>query len=114
MSIEKELRDIRSEIRDIKSLIGGTLESKAKKFDELEWYLSQIEINVKNIVPVPSEDGKVDLKIIYDISPVIVKFDDNGQPINNEVFKAINMLNLVDSESMDKIINAITQRSKIN
>ena len=80
--------------------------------EEIKRLLSNIELKVKSIIEVPGENGSTDLRIIYEAPQIILKFDDNNEPYENNVFKSINMLNLISIDDMQKIVNAIKNRKK--
>lgn len=108
MGVLKDVKEIKTDIKELK----GNLGVRAKRADELENYISKIELKVKSVSEVPGADGKTDIRVVYEIPQIIIKFDDSGEIIENEVFRAINMLNLISFDDMLKISNVI--KNKLN
>lgn len=114
MFFRKKIKEIKKDTEEIIKILNGDLKEKALEGEEIKNLLSNIELKVKNIVEIPGENGSIDLKIIYEAPQVVLRFDDNNEPYENSVFKAINMLNLISMDDMKKIINAIKCKKNQN
>ena len=112
--IFKDVKEIKKQLNDLKSTLTSNIEAKAQKADEYDDYLSKIKLKVKNVNEFYEEDGSVSLRINYEAPQIMLRFTEEGEPVFNELFKAINMLNLVDLDDMKKISDAIdAEKSKI-
>ncbi|MBR3208854.1 MAG: hypothetical protein IKF82_01155 [Bacilli bacterium] len=107
MSVKKEIQELKNNVENLYNLLLSDVEEKASKCDEMKKYLSQFKIKVKHIVQTTTNSGKPALKIIYECPQVLLEFDDEGNPLENTVFKAINGLNLVDISDFKILINSI-------
>jgi hypothetical protein len=88
---------------------------KAKKYEEQNDLLSKITLNVKNAKIFLNNDAQYGLNIEYEIPPIKIYFDDDGQMLKNERFYAINALDLISKEDMQKIqeiLNEVIRRNK--
>lgn len=112
MFFKKKFNEIKKDTEEIIKILNGDLKEKALEGEEIKRLLSNIELKVKSIIEVPGENGSTDLRIIYEAPQIILKFDDNNEPYENNVFKSINMLNLISIDDMQKIVNAIKNRKK--
>lgn len=113
MNIFKDIKEIKSEIQHLKETMAGDFEKKSRKLDEIEYYLSKIQLNVKNVSEIIGPDGRTDIRVVYEVPQLFIMFDDSGEIIENETFKAINMLNLISSEDMIKILKAIENKKSL-
>lgn len=89
---------------------------KARKYDEQKELLKKINLKVKKVNLFLNNDGQVGLDIDYEIAPLKIYFDDDGQMLKNERFYAINALDLVSKEDMQKVqefLNEAIKRNKI-
>ena len=99
-------KDILEEVQDIKKnlqVFTNESQTKIKKYDEIMEYLKDVKINVSNIKPIINDKGTVNVEITYSIPKQIIEFDDENNIVANKIFKAINMLNLISFEDMEKI-----------
>lgn len=112
MFFKKKFNEIKKDTEEIIKILNGDLKEKALEGEEIKRLLSNIELKVKSIIEVPGENGSTDLRIIYEAPQIILKFDDNNEPYENNIFKSINMLNLISIDDMQKIVNAIKNRKK--
>lgn len=110
MSVKK---DIKETVDRIETLLTGNLKERAKRADELEEYLSHVELRVKSVSEVPGSDGTTDIRVVYECPQIIIRYDGNGNIIENETFKAINMLNLIPLEDMQRIISVIENKKSL-
>lgn len=110
MGIIKFFKNLNKDIAEIKATISGNLSEKAEKLDETQEYLSHISLKVKNVVETIDYNGRPALKIIYECPSVLLMFDDDGNVIPNEQFKAINGLNLIDLDDQMKLVDFINRK----
>lgn len=88
------------------------LKAKSDKLDEIEQYLTNVHLKVSKIVESPIDES---LKVFYEINPISLRFDSNGSLKVDEEFKAINMLNLISLDDMQRLsysINAMGKKIK--
>lgn len=109
MGLKKDIKVIQDGINNLRKELTPEIMRKAQKYDELIEQLSKVHIKVKNAKRVITESGSKQLKIEYEIDPVILSFDDNENPIYNPSFYAMNITNLVSVEDMNKISKAISR-----
>lgn len=99
-------KDILEEVQDIKKnlqVFTNESQTKIKKYEEIMEYLKDVKINVSSIKPIINDKGTVNVEITYSIPKQIIEFDDENNIVANKIFKAINMLNLISFEDMEKI-----------
>lgn len=114
MAIKKDLKKIVASQNEIISYLKGEYLEKAKKYDQIKEWLANINIKMKSVESF-NDYGEPIIKVEYSLKPLILEFDENNEILKNETFVAINNLNLVDFESMQKIseqINLIKRRKK--
>ena len=110
MGILKDLKELKKDVAEIKATLVGDLEKKGKKYDEMKEDLSYVSLKVKSIVETVDETGKPALKIIYEAPQILLTFDDNGNVLENSVFKAINGLDLIGMNDKIKLIESINRK----
>lgn len=108
MRIKKHIEEINE---SLKALSGENME-KLKQFEIIEEQLKKIKIKVKNVAISIDEYGNEFLNINYELPTIKLKFDDNKEVEINEEFRAINLLNLISFEDMEKIQKAIDKIKK--
>lgn len=108
MRIKKHIEEINE---SLKSLSGENME-KLKRFEIIEEQLKKIKIKVKNVSASIDEYGNEFLNINYELPTIKLKFDDNKEVEINEEFRAINLLDLISFEDMEKIQKAIDKIKK--
>lgn len=111
--IEEAVLENQNEIKEIKEILCGDYESKVKKLEEIETYLSNIHLKVKSISKTADNYGNLALKIIYELPQVILTFDENGNPQVNELFRSINALDLISQEEQMNLVSEI-EKIKVN
>lgn len=100
------------DIKEIKQIVNESYKEtlhKAKKYDELQDILSKIVVNVKNIKNGIDEFANEYIEIEYSVPSVQIKFDNEGNEIMNERFKAMNLSGVVPIEELIKISKKIKQ-----
>lgn len=114
---KKTIEQLSQEINDLKSFIKNKefqkMREKSEEYDHVKETLGNIKIKLDKYSVVEGEnfDGKI-LKIKYEIPPITIHFDDNKNPIKNDLFYAINFLELVSYEDMKKIIDIMEKIKK--
>ena len=91
-----------SSVEDLKFLT-KEYQSKSQKYDEMIEYLKDIKIKVGKIELKIDNHGQLFLKVNYEMPVQEIRFDDDNNIVENKMFKAINMLNLISFEDMRKI-----------
>lgn len=109
MSVKKEIKEIKDNLINLRKELTPEIMAKAKLYDELMENLSNVHIKLKGAKRIITESGSKQLKIEYEIDPVILSFDDNDKPIYNPSFYGMNVTNLVSVEDMSKISKAISR-----
>lgn len=109
---EENIKEIKSNICELKNTfdeIMGDALKKSKKYDEISSYLSNIQLDVARVDLVfNQETAKYGVKIAYSVKPIELYFDSTINDFaTNEVFKSINMLNLISVDDMAKIVNKV-------
>ena len=112
--IFKDVKLIKKELSELKETLTINIESIAKVADELESYLANVGLKVKSITEFYEEDGTASLRINYEAPQVVLRFTADGELLQNETFKSINMLNLVSSKDMELLTRTIdSKKNKI-
>ena len=110
MGFRKDLKELKQDVAEIKASLSGDLSLKAKKLEEIQEDLSNISIKVKNVVETVDYNGKPALKIIYKIPNILLLFDDNGNVMENAMFKAINGLDLISMDDKLMLLENINKK----
>lgn len=100
------------DIKEIKQILNESYKEilyKAKKYDELKDILSRVVVNVKNIKNGIDEFANEYIDIEYSVPSVQIKFDNEGNEIMNERFKAMNLSGIIPIEDLIKMSKKITQ-----
>ena len=100
------------DIKEIKQIVNDSYKEtlhKAKKYDELQDILSKVIVNVKNIKNGIDEFANEYIEIEYSVPSVQIKFDNEGNEIMNERFKAMNLSGIIPIEELIKISKKIKQ-----
>lgn len=87
---------------------------KAKKYEEQEELLKKIRFSVDKISFFIDKQGLVGVNLEYSIPKLQVLFDDDSEIIFNETFYAINKLNLISIEDMQKISQKLEEAKRKN
>ena len=107
------LKDIK-EIKETLNKVTSEALNKSVMYDELNNYIEKVNINVQKVSLNYNQDGTYNVKIDYSIPHILLSFDGDGNVIQNERFKAMNMLNLISIEDMMKISDYIENAKKKN
>ena len=112
MGLRKDIKQIKSSVETVEKLLDKSIVEKAKKFDEMTENLSKVELKIKSAKMTVTDSGEEQLKVEYEIDPVYLQFDPDNNIVYNPEFYAINMLNLISPQDMQKISSAI-EKAKI-
>ena len=110
MSLRKDVKIIKQQLEDL----GKDLFKKAREYDVLSEEVKKVKLDVKNVSLFVDEFGSTSVNVEYSIPPVKIFFDSDGQILKNERFIAMNMLDLITLEDMEKIaikINLAKERN---
>lgn len=110
MSFLKDFKELKKDVAEIKAALSDDYLSKADELAKIKGFLPQIRFKVKNIVDTIDETGKPALKIMYEIDPVLLVFDDNREPLLNERFRSINELDLISFDDKLLILENINRK----
>lgn len=114
---KRKIEQLTQEISDLKSLIKSReyerLKEESKSYKETLELLSKIKIGLDKVEVLNGDnfDGYV-VKIKYKLPSATIYFDDNNNPIKNEMFYAINYLELMNYEDMKKVIGTFEKIKK--
>ena len=87
-------------------------EKDSKELAQTKELLSKIVLPVKTVQIADNESGHPVIIIRYEPVNFVLNFDDNGETERNEMFYAMNMLNLTPLKDMEKIQKAIAQQQE--
>lgn len=110
MSFLKDLKELKKEVAEIKAALVGNLEKKGKEYDEMKEDLSHVLLKVRAIVNTVDDFGKPALKVVYEAPQVLLTFDDNGNVLENNTFKAINGLDLISLDDKLMLLKEINEK----
>ena len=107
----KKLEDSISELTKIvKTREYNLLKEESKELHEIKDLLEQVKIEVKDVKLILDQDTMEEvLSVQYQLPSITLHFDENGDPYKNDLFYAINALNLISLEDMDKIRKLLYQ-----
>ena len=111
MSFLKDLKELKKDVAEIKAVLSGNLQKDSEELKEIKKNLSFVNLRVKNISDTIDLNGQPALKVTYEAPQVILTFDDNGNVMENNVFKAINVLDLLKIDDQIALVQAINQKS---
>ena len=108
MGLRKDVK----EIKDTLNQVTKTALTKANLYEKQLELLSKIKIEVKKVSTVLNPNLTTGIKVEYYIPPIQINIDSEGNVENNEMFKAINLLDLISFEDMGKISSEIAKAKK--
>lgn len=103
----KDFKEMKQDIAEIKASLVGNLTKDSKELEETKKNLSFVSLRVKSMAEVVDTNGRPALKITYEAPQVILSFDDNGNVMENSVFKAINGLDLINMDDKIALVEKI-------
>lgn len=106
MGLRKDFKELKSDVKEIKDNLSKDIIEKAQKYDQLKELLEEIYFDVE-LVESFDYNGETQYEIIYKNPKVMLNFDEYGDPIKNEFFYSMNMLDLLTREANEKIYNIL-------
>lgn len=110
-------KDILEEIKEVKIELQefiGQNKRKINHYDEIMKHLGNIKIQVSKVNLVLNDKGDYEVVISYKIPNQVVRFDDEGEIIENPRFIAINALDLISIKDMNEIQKMLMEAEKRN
>ncbi len=112
MGTKKELKEIKEAINNLEEKINADLQKKVQRLNFLEENLQHVILNVDKISTEINNAGEEFLRIEYKTDPIDIMFDENGDPMFNQIFYSINILDLLDKGDMSKLDKALKKFKK--
>lgn len=110
MSVKKDIK----KILEILEPFEKDIILKAQKYVELKAQIETVKFNVKSVKHFIDEKGDYAVRVEYDFPPLIITEDRERNLVCDEMFKNINLLNLIPFEDMEKIKRAIDYMQEKN
>ena len=110
MRLKKKIEELEKKL----DLLIGDTKQKAKKYDEQKELLSNVKFSVNKMSFFVDKTGLVGLNIEYTIPKIQIFFNDENEVVKNETFFAINKLNLISIEDMQKISEKLEEIRRKN
>ena len=105
MGTKKELRQIKELLQ---KYIDNNVLKKAELYEKNKENIEKVKLHLKGVHKFfDEENGSWGAKVEYNIPPVIIYFDENKEIVQNDVFRAINLLNLLSIEDTLKLVNEL-------
>lgn len=102
--ISKDIKEIKEKLDSLST----TIIDKAQKYDEIQEMLKSLKFRVaKTYATWDDKRMQFVVKVEYQIPSVTLIVDEDGSAMLNDRFKAINTLNLIPFEDMEKVAVAI-------
>lgn len=108
MGLRADVKKIKNDIDFIKSELSPEIVKKAEKYDQLKELLEEIYFDIE-LEESLDYNGETQYKIIYKNPEIILNFDEYGDPIKNDFFYSMNMLNLLTMDATNKLMNIIVK-----
>lgn len=114
----KKIQELQEKVDKLTSLIENEEYKKLKRIEEnyatQKELIQHIKIKLKSVRTILDENtGEKSILVKYEIPDVVVRFD-NGKPIKENTFYAINSLELISFEDMKKIHLEIEKNNLFN
>lgn len=101
---QKEIASLKHEVADLRDIVKTQelikLRSENARLKEIEQLVHQIGFKLKDVAYLDEEDVVL---VKYEMPYIKVGFNDKGEPIKNDMFYAINKLQLISMHDMKKI-----------
>lgn len=114
--IDEQFANLTRSVSDLKDFIANRelvkLQQQSQKLSEVQALLKNISIKVKTAGYFEDDNGHKHLKVAYYIPTVILDIDEDYNMSRNEMFRAINLLNLVDANDWNLIQNELNKIEK--
>lgn len=109
-SLQKQLDELTKIIKNQQFI---QYEKDSKELKLTKELLSKIKLTVKNIKVIESDTGFTTVRINYDLPYVQLELDEYGESEKNDLFYAINMLDLTPIGDLEKIRTVLENQRKI-
>lgn len=106
MGLRKDIKEIKEQLNIIKNELSLEIIRKAEGYDRLKKLLEEIYFDVE-LVESLDYNGETQYEVIYKNPKVMLNFDEYGEPIKNDFFYSMNMLNLLTIEANEKILDIL-------
>lgn len=104
---KKRFKKIEESIFRLEKSITDDYKNQYQRLNEIVNELSYVKIKVEKTINTVDDYGNTALKIFYTLEPVTLTSDDSGEILKNDIFCAINDLNLIDIDDQIKLANEI-------
>lgn len=113
MSVRKDLKEVKKLVEEIHSQY-ATAFKKARLYDEQKELLKHIKFVVKDCQTVFNENTLAYSVVVrYELPKVQVDFEVGGEQMQNDRLRAINLLDLISAEDMEKIRKKLQEAEKL-
>ena len=103
MNIKKQILNDVQEIKKGLETLSEANQKKIAKYEETKEQLSKIRIEISNVKTCIENNGSLSLEVHYKVPVAKIRIDDEGFLDVDEMFRAINLLNLISFEDMNKV-----------
>lgn len=114
--IDEQFNNIARSVSDLKDFIANRelvkLQQQSQKLSEVQSLLKNISIKVKTAGYFEDDNGHKHLKVSYYIPTITMDVDEEYNIERNEMFRAINLLDLINAEDWNIIQNEINKINK--
>lgn len=114
--LNEKLLKIENSIQDLREFLANNqlqkLQQQSKKLLETEQLLKNVKIKVKNASYFEDDSGNKHLRVSYNMPTIIIDIDDNFNMSRNEMFRSVNLLDLVDANDWNIIQKEINKINK--
>ena len=104
------IKNIDGKVDKILKAIDDKIIYKAQKYDEVNDLLKCFVLKT-DIKPRINSLGEKEYDVTYSVKTTL-RFDSDGDLVDNDVFRSINLLNLVDNDSMVEFLKIIENEKK--
>lgn len=103
------------EIKEVVSKLSTSMSIKAMEYDKIKDFLKDIKIEVAKCNTLFDESRmEYIVKVEYKMPTITLTFDEDGDVMLNERFRAINSLDLISMDDMDRIADSIQRAKNLN
>lgn len=104
----RKIKQLEQDLKELTNIVKNeeykTFKRDSESLKKTRELLDLIKIKVKDVrIVLDQEKLENCVEIRYEIPKISIFFDENGDPIKNEMFYAINALNLISLEDMGRI-----------
>ena len=114
--LKKQIEFLTFTVEELKKTIEtqelAKLRNVAKQYEVLQDALKHIHIKIKDIKEVLCEDGFSRIEVKYEVPTLYLNLDGNGKVLRNEMFRAINQLDLLSSADTKRIAKVLEETER--